>query len=173
MKVLVETKDSLLVNVSLTVFFTAVSGAFLWWTWWIQHDWMNTVVCALFSSICLAFCISELIKDTCRQRRSILGIRGDCLYWSVSECSADSQKQRKEIGKSIPLTAIKTLKVIIGKNGEGAADFSNAQVSITDISGKNHPLPESLMPGIYYKKILDGLRERIPAIALQEKFTSS
>jgi hypothetical protein len=167
-KVILSVKNGIVGNVIGALFLMTLSAVSIWCAYSVLGN-PTGVAFAVMASVVWLGVVGFVVVPNIRKRRvSILGVEAGSLFWSVSEWEGRS---RKEVRKALPISTLKTLKVVVRRveSGEDAGALGHADVFVTDCAGKRHELPRSLHPGVYAKKIFEGIREVAPQFKFEEK----
>jgi hypothetical protein len=152
------------------LFLVALSVGSIWWTYEVLRNPVGVAFAGVASVLWLGVVGFVSIPNIRKRRFSVLGVEAGSLFWSVSEWDGGS---RKEVRKALPISTLNTLKVVVRRleSGEeaGGLDYQFADVFVTDSAGNRHELPKSLFPGVYAKKIFEGIREVAPQFKFEEK----
>jgi hypothetical protein len=162
MQTIVHRKDGLWSNIAAIVFMLCLAGFAIW----IDHrqhgsvSFFVWVICAAW----LLFCYIPI--DSIRKPKSwLLAIDGDFLVWRVRSKESGAAQERR-----IPLKSLRTLKFVMPQS----ALSNNSRLGgwedlvFIDMHGNRYELPSEFFAGVYRKKIVSMIRERLPNIEVQE-----
>ena len=110
-----------------------------------------------------------MARDLYRGRSSIAAIKDGMLIWKINT----KRGGQPPVHGSISLRSIQALELVFPRerwHGKNSKDYNFVDAFLVDAAGKRHQIPDALMPGVYYKKILKAIREIKPDIVLNEKF---
>ena len=161
MQPIISIKDGILWNLATIALFLGL-GALAIWVDHRSHGEVSIVVW-IFSGIFVLFCYFP-INSIRRPKSRMLAIEGDDLVWRIhSKEPGDCREER------IPLRSVQTLEVVIAQE-DGHSEIS-PEVKLYFITSQQNKreLPSEFFPGVYRKRIVAAIRQRIPDLRVVEK----
>jgi hypothetical protein len=159
----VHIKDGLWGNLA-TIVFSLSLAVFAVWLDHRSHGEVSIFVWG-FAGIFVLFCYIPI--DAIRRPKSrLLAIDGDYLVWQTR--SKESGRVNEE---RLPLKSIRALEFITPRNAEcqNSGNPAHARLLFVTAQRSKRELPSDFWPGIYRKRIIAAVRERVPDVEVVER----
>jgi hypothetical protein len=164
---ILQVRESWFGGIFAILLMASLSGGLFWWA--VKRGDHIDLIIASIASVVWMFMGYIVSRSLYRGRSAVLSIDDGRLTWTITY----KQGGRAPNQGSISLQSIRTLELLFWKvHGEGK-NYQSVDAFLVDVAGKRHQLPDALLPGVYYKRILKAIQQVRPSVVLNEKFHDS